>query len=1009
MFGYNVWLSERTCLDRRLPDVRHQFCNKHKWMDVELPRASIILTYHQVDISAILRALHSIRERTPMELIREIILIDDATEVEELRSRDFLVLVNKLFGVFLRVRRLKEHVGVWAARKVGAEMAHGDVLVFMEPYIEVNVDWLPPLLLPLTKNWRVSTMPVLDIIDHATLRYAAGEPKRLAFDWHLHRMVLPLRAKEQEKYPEPHGSPVLNGKVFAITSAWFWEIDSYQTEYYNPPAVELELSFKIWQCGGRVLQASCSRVGYIKHKSNTLNKESMELEDFMDEQVSFRNLVEVWFDEYKQVVYETWPNLQHFKPDNLRMEFILRRRLQCRSARNFFEHVAPDIMAAHPFELPEDLANGELAMINEPKLCLSTEPRNRSISLRLRPCKRRSFQQRIGSAQYWAIGSDRSLKQKQIWLLLLLAVLISLIYYINEIKPENLAAKTRAAHTTTITTTTTTTTKTTAAAEHNIRYLRANYEALVVPSLGAMGKPALAEWSADELLAIESSQNETGYNAWLSNRISVERKLHDMRHRRCKKLRYRLKQLPPVSVVITYHNEQPSVLLRTLHSLKNRTPKRLLREIILVNDASDAKELSGSDFANYVSWKFPELVQHLQLPKQLGLMGARVEGARQAQADVLVFLDAHIEATRGWLPPLLAPLLENNRTCTTPIIDTIDYANFAYRRGKPSRGFFNWHFNYVQLPLLPAEAALLPAPHDNPIMNGGLFAIRKQWFFELGAYDEGLRVWGGEQFELSLKLWLCGGRILEVPCARVGHLFRHGDYQVRYTQRNNERKAIERNYKRIAEVWLDEYKDKLYANVPSLTYARAGPLKTQRALRERLQCKPFKWFLQHLASDFLAVYPLEDPADFAVGALQSLAAPELCLDTAHKKSGQPQLLPCGTDLKYPELNQKWTLSYRRELRSSYLCLELRNRQPNATIWLWQCHGQLGNQFWYYDPKGKQLVQGVEEAQQRCLEAQVEQRIVVANICDAESVGQRWNFGFVNQTALQKFWVGITRQ
>lgn len=31
---------------------------------------------------------------------------------------------------------------------------------------------------------------------------------------------------------------------------------------------------------------------------------------------------------------------------------------------------------------------------------------------------------------------------------------------------------------------------------------------------------------------------------------------------------------------------------------------------------------------------------------------------------------------------------------------------------------------------------------------------------------------GGEQFELSLKIWLCGGRILETACSRIGHIDR---------------------------------------------------------------------------------------------------------------------------------------------------------------------------------------------------------------------------------------------
>jgi len=70
-------------------------------------------------------------------------------------------------------------------------------------------------------------------------------------------------------------------------------------------------------------------------------------------------------------------------------------------------------------------------------------------------------------------------------------------------------------------------------------------------------------------------------NVTLSDETSLDRDLPDTRPPVCATLRYDTAHLPTCSVIIPFFNEAPTMILRALHSVLNRSPAHLLEEIIL--------------------------------------------------------------------------------------------------------------------------------------------------------------------------------------------------------------------------------------------------------------------------------------------------------------------------------------------------------------------------------------------------------------------------------------------
>jgi GT2 family glycosyltransferase len=210
-----------------------------------------------------------------------------------------------------------------------------------------------------------------------------------------------------------------------------------------------------------------------------------------------------------------------------------------------------------------------------------------------------------------------------------------------------------------------------------------------------------------------------------------------------------------ISVVIACHNEE-GYLQRTIDSLLANLPHRI--EIIVVDDEStdgccSFLAESGSRYGGVCLTRSTE---------RLGVSAARNCGARHARGEVLVFCDAHVEVPPGWSEPLLSALRDQAAGAVMPAVRALDSQDDA-------RGYgIKFSNSNLDVDWLPPTGN---GPYPVPLLVGCFLATRREVYQELGGFDPGMRVYGHEDLELSLHLWLRGYECRVVPEVTIAHRF----------------------------------------------------------------------------------------------------------------------------------------------------------------------------------------------------------------------------------------------
>ncbi|KAA0720740.1 putative polypeptide N-acetylgalactosaminyltransferase 8 [Triplophysa tibetana] len=498
------------------------------------------------------------------------------------------------------------------------------------------------------------------------------------------------------------------------------------------------------------------------------------------------------------------------------------------------------------------------------------------------------------------------------------------------------------------------------------------------------------ELSEEDQRKAEDLYQKYGYNAFLSDQIPLDRDLPETRDHRCIEREYP-QNLPTIGVILIYLDEALSVIQRAVCSIIKRTPAHLLKEIILVDDHSQNEDLKTqlNDFVRSINQKHSNLVKRVTHSEQRGLTQARISGWKAATADVVAILDAHIEVHVKWAEPLLARIQGDRMVVLSPVFDKVNFDDLQITNYPANAHGFDWALwcMYETFPQNWYSQNDPSQPGKSPSVMGILVADRL-FFGEIGTLDAGMRVYGGENVELGIRVWLCGGSIEIVPCSKIAHIERaHKPYMLDLSI------TMKRNALRVAEVWMDEYKTNVNIawNLPIEDHGiDIGDVSERKKLRERLKCKPFKWYLEN-------VYPQLKLIDdiLGYGVLQNDLQTSLCLDQGPLDKNTPILYIChflySQVFQYTANGEIYVGPLKSHAYRRTRCLKDpgSGKAPELNV----CSDAIKlKEHIYWDFKQGQAIQNRDT--KRCLEVSVDQN--GENLFIGECSGQHWKIQYVIQ-------------
>lgn len=207
---------------------------------------------------------------------------------------------------------------------------------------------------------------------------------------------------------------------------------------------------------------------------------------------------------------------------------------------------------------------------------------------------------------------------------------------------------------------------------------------------------------------------------------------------------------PTVSVVVPAHNASRTIGLQ-LDALGRQLGAPAFEVLVVDNRSTDGVDRVVAEYA--------ERVRHLRLvtaPAHPGAGYARNVGAREAQADRLLFCDADDLVAPDWVAAGVDALGEIDLACGSDL--TLRDEEFTTVDDV-------WRLPFFASPT-PSALRRPAGPEPYPIVLGGNLAVRRDAFVRIGGFDVSMRL-GNEDNDFAVRAQQAGHLINRAPAMRI--------------------------------------------------------------------------------------------------------------------------------------------------------------------------------------------------------------------------------------------------